>query len=233
MTLALAIAASQWGPLRYQEMVAATVCDDSPEPDAIVNHRAGFCCARFRGQGVSADLGMDVPEDARNEISAYVTTLMARLNHRMEAVESLDGLLGRGTFIRVEVGWPFHAFCGWKVRAGVKRDEHASPRHCGTGFAFSQAPQTAHDMAALKLPAIGSTKDIPIRPMFPGLLGNVILFTLALWIVETLLKWRRGLVRIRWGDCPQCAYPIGVSPVCTECGVTLPISSPVDHQPAI
>jgi hypothetical protein len=29
--------------------------------------------------------------------------------------------------------------------------------------------------------------------------------------------WRRSL-RVKRGLCPACAYPVGVSPVCTECG---------------
>ena len=32
----------------------------------------------------------------------------------------------------------------------------------------------------------------------------------------------RGFVRVRRRRCPACAYPMGDSPVCTECGKPLP-----------
>jgi hypothetical protein len=57
----------------------------------------------------------------------------------------------------------------------------------------------------------------------------------AFWILScvslsaffNLLMQRRKSVHRRWriehGLCPECAYPVGESPVCTECG------TPVKH----
>jgi hypothetical protein len=59
---------------------------------------------------------------------------------------------------------------------------------------------------------------LPLRPMWPGFAINSIFFALAagtawmLWVLP--MRLQRGLR----GLCARCAYPMGVSPVCTECG---------------
>jgi hypothetical protein len=32
--------------------------------------------------------------------------------------------------------------------------------------------------------------------------------------------------RMEAGQCPECGYPVGQNPVCTECGKPLPVSCP-------
>ncbi len=62
----------------------------------------------------------------------------------------------------------------------------------------------------------------PLRPIWPGFAINTLFYATLLW----LLAWgpfplRRSL-RLRRGLCPTCAYPMGESAVCTECGRLLP-----------
>ena len=58
---------------------------------------------------------------------------------------------------------------------------------------------------------------LPLRPFWPGFVVNTIFYAALLWLPFAL----RRFVRLRRGLCPKCAYPIGESSVCTECGGAL------------
>jgi len=67
---------------------------------------------------------------------------------------------------------------------------------------------------------VGGNSDrlLPIRPIWPGFAINTIFYAAILWVVWFVpSKFRRTLRRGR-GLCPACAYPVGTSNVCTECG---------------
>ena len=61
-------------------------------------------------------------------------------------------------------------------------------------------------------------EKLPIRPVWPGFAINTLFYAAILWLLFafpfTLRRWRR----IKRGLCPKCAYPVGTSDVCTECG---------------
>jgi hypothetical protein len=63
---------------------------------------------------------------------------------------------------------------------------------------------------------------IPNEVALDGFFLNTIFYAAGIYLLLTaigaLLRWRR----IRRGLCPACAYPVGASEVCTECGRTLP-----------
>ncbi len=63
---------------------------------------------------------------------------------------------------------------------------------------------------------------LPIRPSWPGFAINTLLFATLLWLFSTGLLALRRLIRQSRGLCPKCAYPMGESVVCTECGNELP-----------
>ncbi len=71
----------------------------------------------------------------------------------------------------------------------------------------------------------GRGRRLPLTPLWPGFAINTLLYAPILWLLfltpGLLRRWRR-IRRIRRGQCPACAYPIGTSPVCTECGHELP-----------
>ena len=66
---------------------------------------------------------------------------------------------------------------------------------------------------------------LPLRPIWPGHAVNTIFYATLLWLLIpgpfALRRFFRFL-RVRRGLCPKCAYPIGESSVCTECGKPLP-----------
>ncbi len=67
----------------------------------------------------------------------------------------------------------------------------------------------------------GRLRYIPYRPIFPGFIINTFFYALLLWLLFAAPFAARRTLRRRRGQCEKCAYPIGVSPVCTECGAAV------------
>ena len=65
---------------------------------------------------------------------------------------------------------------------------------------------------------------LPSAPLWPGFTINTIFYAAILWLLCAAPGFVRRRIRARRGQCPACAYPIGTSDVCTECGK--PISIP-------
>ncbi len=61
-----------------------------------------------------------------------------------------------------------------------------------------------------------------IRPIWPGFLANTVFYATVLWLLISCPFTLRRFLRLRRGLCPKCAYPMGGSSVCTECGCGLP-----------
>ena len=59
---------------------------------------------------------------------------------------------------------------------------------------------------------------LPWHPIVPGFAINTIFYAAILWLPFAALGVFRRRRRIKRGLCPACAYPIGTSDVCTECG---------------
>lgn len=68
-------------------------------------------------------------------------------------------------------------------------------------------------------------RALPLLPIWPGLVGNT-LFYGVIWFMLLLAPGAvQRMLRRRRGRCEHCGYPIGSSPICTECGGTLPAAS--------
>ncbi len=63
---------------------------------------------------------------------------------------------------------------------------------------------------------------LPLRPIWPGFAVNTIFYAAILWPLILGPFALRRFLRLRRGLCPKCAYPMGESAVCSECGVELP-----------
>ncbi len=68
-------------------------------------------------------------------------------------------------------------------------------------------------------PPLTHDRPLPLRPVWPGALVNSVVMAAPIWMVMLLPWGLRARARLRRGLCPSCRYPIGVSDVCTECGV--------------
>ncbi len=62
----------------------------------------------------------------------------------------------------------------------------------------------------------------PLRPIWPGFAINTLVHATFLWLLIPGPFVLRRFIRVRRGLCPACAYPMGESHVCSECGNAVP-----------
>lgn len=98
-------------------------------------------------------------------------------------------------------GWPMAALEG-----------HSNPEWTGSTYIW-------HDHGVVRVP-IGK-ETTPLRPMWPGFVINTLFYAGLLWLLFAAPLALRRRSRIKRGLCPKCAYPVGTSPTCTECGCAL------------
>lgn len=101
-------------------------------------------------------------------------------------------------------GWPLPAARGWFELRDV--DSRIPDDIYGTSLATWFFPDLA----------------IPFGPIWPGFAVNTIFYATLLWLLTCLAIAVRRFLRLRRGLCPKCAYPMGQSAVCSECGCKLP-----------
>ncbi len=75
-----------------------------------------------------------------------------------------------------------------------------------------------------------SHRLIPYRPIMLGSVVNTLLYSAVLWLLIPVPFVLRRFLRVRRGLCPKCAYPMGESAVCTECGRELPRGLTTDRE---
>ena len=117
----------------------------------------------------------------------------------------------------LRAGWPARTVSGqrWTRSRGLM------------GFAVDESKTVCRWSWSLG-PAILSTEEVhewrlfPLGPLWVGLIVNTLFYAGILW----LLIWGgitlRRFIRVKRGRCPKCAYPMGESAVCSECGRALP-----------
>jgi len=62
---------------------------------------------------------------------------------------------------------------------------------------------------------------LPLRPIWPGFAINSLFYAAVLLAMFFAPFALRRMIRRRRGRCPACAYPVGTSAVCTECGAAV------------
>ena len=65
---------------------------------------------------------------------------------------------------------------------------------------------------------VSRPRSLPLLPVWPGFIANTLGYAVVLWLLIPGPFALRRWVRRRRGLCPKCAYPVGESAVCTECG---------------
>ncbi len=65
--------------------------------------------------------------------------------------------------------------------------------------------------------------SLPVRPIWSGFLLNTALYAVLAWLCMRGMVYVREMMRKERGRCPACAYPMGESSVCSECGRELPV----------
>jgi hypothetical protein len=99
--------------------------------------------------------------------------------------------------------------CGWPCLA-LRLEYRSIGRRLEYKTHFIRVPTS--------LRGTNTRAHVPITPVFPGFAINTIFYAAVLWVLYaapgSVRRWRRR----RRGLCPACAYPVGQSPTCTECG---------------
>lgn len=110
-------------------------------------------------------------------------------------------------------GWPLPAlrWCLLKQKSGAA----SSSTPVGLAVRLKDVPAPVRG-GAPRLRVLG------VEPFWPGLLINIALYAATLWLLLQFPSVLRRSLRIRRRLCPACAYPVGASPVCTECGKAIP-----------
>ena len=112
---------------------------------------------------------------------------------------------------KTSAGWPFFAITGCFVWDDRKSDHSAG--HFETAFLMPDWLARSGNRSLVTF--------IPFGPMWPGFAINTIFYTAILWLPFAALGRIRRRRRIKRGLCPACAYPVGDSALCTECGTAL------------
>ena len=191
---------------------------------AVVNVAVAWACALWQpleldfpvyergwasGQRAAALLRVAIPKHAQvpNDYRPYVSTDRG-LGWTMSSANFAH-------FIGCQLltaGWPFRALRGeaWIDANGLRVANALLARSVTTG------------------PSL-----IPVRPIWPGFLLNSAFYGMLGWFCAQRFASVRQSRRINRRLCPGCAYPMGESSVCSECGrelrvrhATLPSSHP-------
>ena len=105
----------------------------------------------------------------------------------------------------IQFGWPFRT-----VELEVRVVGGRIQERIGLG---GQIPAT---------PLFPRHRYLPFHPFWPAFIANTLFYATLLWLLTVGLFALRRFLRMKRGLCPKCAYPMGESPVCTECGRLLP-----------
>ncbi len=64
-------------------------------------------------------------------------------------------------------------------------------------------------------------RPVPLRPVWLGFALNTVVYSAVLCVIVRAPAVLRRFIRRKRGLCPACAYPMGDSTICTECGKPL------------
>ena len=173
--------------------------------------RMGRTTPRSATAGDSVFVALDSP--AVQEYVAWWQENAAFQDWRLVTIQraSCTGLeelwLNEGVAILMRSGWPVKSFAGELWLWG-----NNGPSSAGMHFTASAA-------------------YFPSRPIWRGFVANTFILGVLLWFAVALPGTVRRLLRRSRALCPACAYPMGVSEVCTECGARLPRApTPSNHS---
>ncbi len=123
-----------------------------------------------------------------------------------------------------EAGWPLRSLAGerWRAAARLQAVVRALAPAPGRPPAGSEAVHVAAILIQRSTAGRIQHRLAPLRPLWPGFAINTLFYATILWLLIPGPFALRRFLRMRRGLCPKCAYPMGESSVCTECGKPLP-----------
>ncbi len=179
---------------------------------AVVNVAVAWGCAAFDEMGKSnVRVGTDdeqllVLAGFANASNVVVVDWSKVTHDGVHVVADVSGPLGHG---RIELR---------TARVGL-------PLRCLEGrFNVGGRPPPVY-VNAWAVPKLVKARGIGFLPchlIWPGFAVNTTFYAIFLWLLTCLAIAVRRFLRLRRDLCPKCAYPMGESAVCTECGQELP-----------
>jgi len=109
----------------------------------------------------------------------------------------------------VRAGWPYAAMEGWLEYQRTVFTPAFPPKY---HFAIVDKKRV------IQADRISVERMIPLRPIWPGFVMNWLFWSLAFGLLWLAVIAGRRFVRHLRRQCGSCGYPVGTSPVCTECG---------------
>jgi hypothetical protein len=142
-----------------------------------------------------ADEPLGVASPVSHELPAWASNLARRM--------STDCII-------LAVGWPTETVWARNVPNPI------APMTFGGAIGLRIAPW---DYRLVQFPRV-----LPYRPIWPGFAINTVFYAFIWWMLfAASFALRRCFRRrrIKRGLCPKCAYPVGTSEKCTECGAAV------------
>ena len=147
----------------------------------------------------------------------------------------VNAMLRWDDVVRTFAGWPCRSLSGHRWQRGSFALDLREP----DGGWYTLQPDALPRPGDVYRSGIPVSRDrptgiragvLPLRPVWPGFAANTAVYGAALSLLAAALVGLRGFDRVRRRRCPACAYPMGDSPVCTECGKPLPRRAVAYHS---
>src|SRR6266850_536986 len=157
-----------------------------------------------------------------NSVFIGAGTDLAIIIERVKNSASSRNMFGSGTEIHeFRAGWPTRSFVGNDRRAIDPQSMYGLLTPSRRSMLLNRPLTLTFDIPGITMPASGPLtvkRLLPLDPMPWGFLINSIFFGALIWLGCLVCRLVRGAFRAIHHRCRHCGYPVGVSPVCTECG---------------
>ena len=190
---------------------------------AVVNVAVAWGCAWWPrdagwwGESVDQDPSpIDITWWNKHVFPLYGTELL----HLFETRDlGVDWRILRGPYFALRAECAIHVSSGWPARSMSGETWEA--------WVFGQRQPSESSNRLAMFVGVGEWPGLmPLRPVWPGFAINTAFYAAILWLIIpgpfALRRLIRRQIRRRRGLCPKCAYPMGESAVCSECGNKLP-----------
>jgi hypothetical protein len=118
---------------------------------------------------------------------------------------------------RTRCGWPFSCLRSQTASPDVATESEAKSLQQQATKPRLHDDRYAH-LIRIDRNVFGIRIGLPSWPLVPGFAINTLFYAAMLWLLFAAPFALRRRTRIKRGLCPACAYPVGASDVCTECG---------------